>query len=104
MNPWIYLLLAGVFEVCWTVGLKASHGLTKLVPSLFTLFTLSLSMFFLAKATAKLPIGTAYAVWVGIGVIGASLFGVLFFQEYFSFKKAFFLGLLLISIVGLKMS
>ncbi len=102
--PWIYLIVAGLLEVCWAIGLKYTEGFTKLTPSIFTIVTFSLSMFLLAKATHTLPIGTAYAIWVGIGVLGAVIFGTYFFNEPISLMRGLFVVLLLVSIVGLKMT
>ena len=101
---WIYLVIAGLLEVCWAVGLKYTDGFTRLWPSTFTLITLAASMYLLAKAAQTLPIGTAYAVWVGIGALGAAIFGIIFFQESVSMLRLGFLSLLLISILGLKFS
>lgn len=103
-SAWLMLLLAGLLEVCWATGLKYTEGFTKLYPSLFTLITLALSMFFLAKSTQTLPLGTAYAIWVGIGTVGASIIGIFLFKEPFNFMRLFFLFLLSISIIGLKFS
>lgn len=103
-TSWILLVIAGLFEVCWAVGLKYTEGFTKLVPSLFTLVTLAISMFLLAKASENLPIGTAYAVWVGIGAMGASMLGIFLFKEPVSAARLLFLGMLLVSIVGLKLT
>ena len=102
--PWIYILLAGLLEVCWSVGLKYADGFTRLWPSLFTLATLAASMFFLAKAAQELPIGTAYAVWVGIGALGAAILGIVLFKEPVSALRIVFLGMLLVAILGLKMT
>lgn len=101
---WIYLIFAGLLEICWAIGLKYTEGFTKLVPSVFTITTLALSMFLLAKAAQTLPIGTAYAIWVGIGALGTALSGVYFFQESLTVSHMFFLSLLLCSIIGLKLS
>lgn len=76
MSPWIFLFIAGLLEVCWTIGLKYAQGFTKLWPSLFTLTALGLSMYFLARAIKEIPIGTAYGVWVGIGALGAAVLGI----------------------------
>jgi len=103
-SSWIILIIAGLFEVCWAVGLKYTEGFTKLVPSLFTLSTLAISMFLLAKASQTLPIGTAYGVWVGVGALGAAILGVFLFNESASPARIFFLGLLLVSIIGLKLT
>jgi quaternary ammonium compound-resistance protein SugE len=102
--PWILLIIAGLFEVCWAIGLKYSEGFTKIGPTIFTLITLALSMFLLAKASQTLPIGTAYGVWVGIGSLGAAVLGIILFQEPVSFARILFLAMLLISIIGLKVS
>jgi len=101
---WIILTLAGLLEVCWAIGLKYTQGFTKPLPSIFTLICLSLSMYLLAKATEVLPIGTAYAIWVGIGALGASIVGILFLNESASLARISFLILLLVSIVGLKLT
>ncbi len=101
---WIVLIFAGLLEICWAIGLKYSEGFTKLVPSIFTLITLALSMYLLARATEALPIGTAYAVWVGIGALGASILGIYLFNESAAPIRIFFIVLLLISIVGLKVT
>lgn len=104
MNTWVLLILAGLFEVCWAVGLKYTEGFTKLWPSLFALSTMALSVYLLSLATRKLELSVAYAVWVGIGTVGASLLGILLFKESVSPAKLAFLGLLIASIIGLKYS
>lgn len=101
-TAWLTLIAAGLFEVCWAIGLKYTEGFTKLVPSVFTLVTLAISMVLLAKASQTLPIGTAYGVWVGIGALGAAILGIALFQEAVTPARVFFLVLLLVSIVGLK--
>ncbi len=89
-------------EVAWAIGLKYTAGFTRLWPSVGTLAALAASMFLLAQATRVLPIGTAYAVWVGIGALGAATFGIVLFHEPATALRVFFLALLLISIAGLK--
>ncbi|PIS10472.1 MAG: hypothetical protein COT73_09275 [Bdellovibrio sp. CG10_big_fil_rev_8_21_14_0_10_47_8] len=101
---WVTLIIAGLFEVCWAIGLKYTDGFTKLGPSIFTLITLAISMFLLARASQSLPIGTAYGVWVGIGALGASLLGIILFKETVTISRLFFLGLLLVAIIGLKVT
>lgn len=101
---WILLIVAGLFEVCWAIGLKYTQGFTKLGPSVFTLVTLAISMYLLARASEALPIGTAYGVWVGVGALGAAVLGIVLFKEPATFSRIFFLGLLLVSIIGLKLS
>ncbi len=103
-SAWLMLLFAGLLEVCWAIGLKLSNGFSRLGPSLFTAITLVGSMYLLARATQVIPLGTAYAIWVGIGTVGAVVLGVLFFKEPINLPRLFFLSLLVISIVGLKIT
>jgi len=101
---WIYLIFAGIFEICWAIGLKYCAAFSKFWPSVFTLVTLAASMILLAKAAQILPIGTAYAVWVGIGAFGAAVLGIILFNEPASIARIGFLLLLVIAILGLKFS
>ena len=103
-SPWSLLILAGLLEVCWAIGLKYTEGFTRLAPSIFTLITLAGSMYLLAKASERLPIGTAYAVWVGIGAVGAGVMGILLFKEPVTIARAIFFILLVVSLIGLKMT
>jgi len=103
-SPWLILLFAGLLEVCWAIGLKYTEGFTKLWPSVFTIATLAGSMYLLAKASQSLPIGTAYAVWVGIGAVGAGILGIVLFKEPVTMARIAFMTLLVISIIGLKFS
>lgn len=103
-SPWIILLFAGLLEVCWAIGLKYTEGFTKLWPSVFTIATLAGSMYLLAKASQSLPIGTAYAVWVGIGAVGAGILGIVLFKEPVTMARIAFMTLLVVSIIGLKFS
>lgn len=103
-SSWILLIIAGLLEVCWAIGLKYTEGFSRLGPSAFTLITLAGSMLLLAKASQSLPLGTAYAVWVGIGALGAAIAGILLFKEPVTPVRLLFLGLLIISIIGLKFS
>ncbi len=103
-NSWILLVIAGLLEVCWALGLKATQGFTRLWPSVFTGAALIGSMWLLALAVRNLPIGTAYAVWVGIGAAGAALASVVFLGETMTLGRAIFLGLLVVSIIGLKLT
>jgi quaternary ammonium compound-resistance protein SugE len=102
--PWITLVLAGLLEIVWAVGLKFSHGFTRLGPSALTLGALAGSIVLLAQSTRSLPLGTAYAVWVGIGSLGAAIAGVVLFREPITAGRVLFLGLLLVAIVGLKLT
>lgn len=100
--PWLILVVAGLLEVGWSVGLKYTQGFTRLVPSIFTVVMLVASVGLLSIAARSLPIGTAYAVWVGIGALGAAILGVVLFGEPVTGPRVFFLGLMLVAIVGLK--
>lgn len=101
---WFYLLIAGIFEITWAIGLKYSQGFTQLWPSLVTIAGLIASFVFLAKAAVTLPIGTAYAVWTGIGAAGTLILGIILFHEPLHASRIFFLGLLLVGIIGLKIT
>jgi len=78
---WLYLFVAGVFETAWAIGLKYSAGFTKVGPSVFTVVAMSVSLYLLALALRTIPVGTGYAVWTGIGTVGAAILGVLLFNE-----------------------
>ncbi len=99
---WIFLIIAGIFETGWAIGLKYTVGFTKLYPSIWTGVCMLLSLYFLSLSLKTLPIGTAYAVWTGIGALGAFIFGILLFKEPIEFWRIFFISLLIISLVGLK--
>lgn len=101
---WLLLIIAGIFEIAFIISLKHSDGLTKLIPTLFFILFEILSLFCLAKTLNKIPIGTAYAVWTGIGAAGAALLGIFMFKEPTSILRLFFITTLVISIIGLKMS
>ena len=101
---WVWLGIAGALEVCWAIGLKYSHGFTRLWPSVFVALTLAGSMYALAQAARLLPIGTAYGVWVGIGALGTAILGMVLFHEPASPARLAFLALLLVAIVGLKLT
>jgi quaternary ammonium compound-resistance protein SugE len=104
MMAWFLVIVAGLLETGWAVGLKYTEGFTKLVPSILTIAGIVLSMFLLSVAARTLPIGTAYAVWVGIGALGAAILGMALLGEPATPSRIFFLGLLLVSIVGLKLT
>lgn len=101
---WVLLVIAGLLEAGWAVGLKHTQGFTKLVPSILTIAGIIASMYLLAVAARTLPIGTAYAVWVGIGTFGAIVLGILWLGEPVNAGRIFFLVLLLVAIVGLKLT
>jgi quaternary ammonium compound-resistance protein SugE len=99
---WIYLIIAGLFEAVWAIGLKYAEGFTKLWPSVITIIAMVISLYFLALAIKTLPVGTAYAIWTGIGAFTTAILGVVLFSEPIHFSRIFFLILLLVSIIGLK--
>ncbi len=101
---WALLVVAGLLEVGWAIGLKYTDGFTRLWPSVLTIVGIVASMFLLGVAARTLPIGTAYAVWVGIGAAGAGILGILLLKEPATAPRLFFLGLLLVAIVGLKLT
>jgi len=101
---WVVLVVAGLFETAWAIGLKYADGFTRPWPSVLTVVALAVSMLLLALAVRVLPIGTAYAVWVGIGALGAATLGAVLFQEPLTPARAGFLLLLLVSIVGLRLT
>ena len=101
---WVILLVAGVLEVAWAVGLKYTDGFTRPLASALTGAAVVASVVLLSVAARTLPIGTAYAVWVGIGAAGAAVLGMVLFGEPRGAGRLFFLGLLVVSIAGLKLT
>lgn len=99
---WLILFIAGLFEVAWAIGLKYSDGFTKLWWSIFTVISLIISMGLLAYSLKYLPVGTAYAVWTGIGAVGTAILGILLFNESKELIRIFFIFLIITGIVGLK--
>ncbi len=100
---WIYLVLAGIFEVTWAVAMKISNGFTVVLPSVITVIGYILSAVFLALALKQLPLGTAYAMWTGFGIVGTTVLGVFLFNENLSVPQAICVSLIVIGIVGLKL-
>lgn len=100
---WLWLLIAGVFEICWAVGMKYSCGFTKLYPSVFTVVTMMAGFFFLALAMRTLSLGTAYAAWTGIGTVGTVLAGIFLFGESADAWRILCLFLIVSGILGLKL-
>ncbi|MGK3986760.1 quaternary ammonium compound efflux SMR transporter SugE [Sorangium sp. So ce136] len=101
---WLTLLLAGLLEVCWAIGLKYTEGFTRPLPTVLTIAAIVASLYLLESASRTLPIGTAYAVWVGIGASGAAIAGIVLFGEAATPARLGFLGLLVVAILGLKLS
>ncbi len=104
MKPWFILIVAGLLEVCWASSLKSTAGFTRLWPTLFFVVSLTASMYLLALAVKQLPVGTAYAVWVGIGAAGTAIAAIFIQGETLTLGRGFFLGLLIFSIIGLKLT
>ncbi|MFN7710690.1 MAG: DMT family transporter [Holosporales bacterium] len=104
MKSWIILVIAGICEVVWALGLKASDGLKKPFEAAVTVVFLALSFYLLGLAARKIPISIAYTVWVGIGAVGAFLGGISFFGEKVTIEQALFLIVIVICMIGLKIS
>ena len=102
--PWLLLLLAGLLEVGWAVGLKYTQGFTRLWPSVITLLAMALSFLLLAQALRSIPVGTGYAVWTGIGASGTAVLGVLLFAEPVTAVRILALGLIVAGILLLRLS
>ncbi|MDX7539311.1 quaternary ammonium compound efflux SMR transporter SugE [Serratia marcescens] len=101
---WIILLIAGLLEVVWAIGLKYTHGFTRLTPSIITIVAMVVSMLLLANAMKTLPAGTAYAVWTGIGAVGAAIMGMVLLGESTNIARIISLCLIVVGILGLKFS
>ena len=100
--PWIYLFVAGLAEIAWAVGLKQSMGWTRLWPSVITAILMIFSFVFLSLALRTLPLGTAYAVWTGIGAAGTAVVGIFFFGEPRHAAQIFCIALIIAGVAGLK--
>jgi quaternary ammonium compound-resistance protein SugE len=101
---WLYLGIAGLLEIAWAIGLKYTEGWTKLVPSLITAALMIASFYFLSLAVKSLPIGTAYAVWTGIGTVGAAILGMFLFDEPRDVARVICILLIIVGIAGLKIT
>lgn len=102
--PWVLLVVAGLFEIAWAIGLKFSDGFSRFWPSLGTLLALAASVALLGMAAKSLPMGTAYAVWTGIGAVGAVVCGIWLFGDPVSPMRLTCLGLIILGVLGLKFS
>lgn len=100
---WLTLVIAGAFEVWWAVGLKYSEGFTKLFPSMLTVIGMIASFYFLSLSLKELPLGTAYAIWTGIGTIGTVILGIVLFKESIDPIRLICIGFIVIGIIGLKL-
>ena len=101
---WLYLFIAGVFETAWAIGLKYSAGFTKFGPSVFTVVAMMVSLYLLALALRTIPVGTGYAVWTGIGTVGAAILGILLFNESREIARILCILLIVAGIIGLKLA
>jgi quaternary ammonium compound-resistance protein SugE len=101
---WVYLVVAGILEIVWAFAMKQSHGFTRVLPSLVTLFGMLGSVGFLALAMRALPLGTAYAMWTGIGAVGAFLLGIMFLGEQVSLLRISAAALIVLGLLMMKMA
>lgn len=101
---WIYLFAAGIFEIIWAVSQKYSDGFTRTIPTIITLVAAAISFVLLGLAMKHIHLGTAYAIWTGIGIVGTAILGIWLFAEPATLTRLFFLGLILVGIVGLKLT
>ncbi|WP_375326230.1 DMT family transporter [Candidatus Tisiphia endosymbiont of Nemotelus uliginosus] len=104
LATWVLLILAGLFEIGFSISLKLSDGFTKVKPIIAFIIFAILSLFCLSKTLDKLPLGTAYLIWTGIGAIGTVIVGIIYFHEPYSIMRIFFITTMIISMVGLKLS
>ena len=102
--PWVLLVVAGLFEVVWAIGLKYTEGFTRLWPSVGTVVAMCLSVLLLGLAVRSLPIGTAYAIWTGIGAVGTVILGIALFGEPATAARLVCVGLIVAGILGLKLT
>ena len=100
---WIILLLAGIFEIGWAIAMKYSNGFTVLLPSVITVVGYIASAVFLSMALKQLPLGTAYAMWTGMGIVGTTVLGVFLFQEKLTVPQVICVVMILVGIIGLKL-
>ena len=101
---WFILIIAGLFEMAWAIGLKYSDGFTKLWPSVFTAVTMIISVGLLGFAMKSLPVGTAYAVWVGVGAVGTVILGILMMDDPFTAGRLLSITLIIVGIIGLRLT
>ena len=102
--PWIILIIAGLFEIGWAIGLKYSEGFTRLWPSVGTVAAMAVSLCLLGIAMKSLPVGTAYAVWVGVGAVGTVILGIVLFNEPLNALRVGSVALIIAGLVGLKLA
>lgn len=102
--PWFLLILAGLFEIGWAVGLRYSDGFSRLIPSVLTVAAMAVSLGLLGLALRSLPLGTAYAMWTGIGAVGTAIVGMLFLGETVSALRLLSIALIVVGLAGLKLA
>lgn len=102
--PWLILLLAGFFEIAWAIGLKYTEGFTRVTPTVLTLALLAVSVYLLSIALRTLPVGTGYAVWTGIGVVGTTVLGIILFDEPRGLLRIASIALILVGLVGVRLT
>lgn len=100
---WIYLVVAGIFEVGWAIGLKYSYGFTRIMPSALTIVGMLASFYFLSLSLKSLPLGNAYAIWTGIGTLGTVILGIVLFGEPFNIMRIICIIFIVAGIIGLKL-
>ncbi|MEK9284430.1 MULTISPECIES: quaternary ammonium compound efflux SMR transporter SugE [unclassified Bradyrhizobium] len=100
---WLFLLIAGLCEIAWAIGLKFTEGFARLLPTIGTVVAMAASLGFLGLALKSLPVGTAYAVWTGIGAVGTTALGIYLFNEPLTLLRLACIGFILLGIIGLKM-
>ena len=101
---WVYLTIAGVFECVWAIGLRYTDGFTRVLPSLVTVAAMAVSFLMLSLAMRAIPVGTAYAVWTGIGAVGVAILGIVLFGESRDIVRLISIGLIVLGILGLRLS
>ena len=101
---WVILVLAGLFEVGWAIGLKYAEGFTRFWPALWTAFAIIISLWLLGIAMKSLPVGTAYSVWVGVGIVGTVILGIVLFEESVNATRLISVALIIAGIIGLKLA
>jgi quaternary ammonium compound-resistance protein SugE len=103
LMKWLMLIIAGLLEMGWAIGLKYSQGFTKPIPSIFTIIGMVASVYFLSLALKSLPLGTAYAIWTGIGTVGTVILGIILFKEPMGILRLICIGFIVVGIAGLKL-